>query len=89
MTTMRTLPLRLRPGQDLRATLERVARLRGVRAGFVLSAVGSLEDPCIRFAGAAAAISLPGRFEIVSLSGTLSREGAHLHIAIADAQGSS
>ena len=85
---MRTLPLRLRPGQDLRASLERLARVRCVRAAVVLSAVGSLENPRIRFAGAAQTTSLAGRFEIVCLSGTVSREGAHLHIAIADAQGS-
>lgn len=85
---MRTLPLRLRPGQDLRASLERLARVRCVRAAVVLSAVGSLENPSIRFAGAAQAVALAGRFEIVCLSGTVSREGAHLHIAIADAQGS-
>lgn len=32
-------------------------------------------------------VSLDERFEIVSLTGTLSRHGAHLHIAIADFQG--
>jgi uncharacterized protein len=62
--------------------------MRRMRAAVVLSAVGSLENPCIRFAGAAQATALAGRFEIVCLSGTASREGAHLHIAIADAQGS-
>lgn len=79
--TLRTLPLRLRPGQDLRASLERAVRVRGVRAGIVLSAVGSLKDPRVRLAGAAEATLLPGAFEIVCLTGTLSREGAHLHIA--------
>ena len=83
----RALPLRLRPGQDLRASLERLSRVRRLRAGIVLSAVGSLEDPCIRFAGAQRAVSLAGRFEIVALSGTLSRSGAHLHVALAGADG--
>jgi predicted DNA-binding protein with PD1-like motif len=83
----RTFPLRLRPGQDLRECLERLARVRGVRAGIVLSAVGSLEDPNIRFAGAERAVTLGGCFEIVSLAGTVCREGAHLHIAVADADG--
>ena len=83
----RALPLRLRPGQDLRASLERLSRVRRLRAGIVLSAVGSLEDPCIRFAGAQRAVSLAGRFEIVALSGTLCRSGAHLHVALAGADG--
>ncbi len=83
----RALPLRLRPGQDLRASLERLSRVRRLRAGIVLSAVGSLDDPCIRLAGAQRAVSLAGRFEIVALSGTLSRSGAHLHVALAGADG--
>lgn len=83
----RTFPLRLRPGQDLRAALERLARTRGVRAGIVLSAVGSLEAPCIRFAGAQNPSALPGCFEIVSLTGTVCRDGVHLHAALAGAQG--
>jgi hypothetical protein len=32
-------------------------------------------------------VSLDERFEIVSLTGTLSRHGAHLHVAVADFQG--
>lgn len=81
---MRIHPLRLRPGQDLRDSLECYARVRDVRAGVVLSAVGSLCDPSLRFAGNSEATPLAGNFEIVSLVGTLSRAGAHLHMAIAD-----
>ncbi len=80
-------PLRLRPGQDLRESLERFARLRRIRAGVVLSAVGSLCDPSLRLADNGQATLLAGNFEIVSLVGTLSRAGAHLHMAIADRTG--
>ena len=58
-----------------------------MRAGIVLSAVGSLEAPCIRFAGAQNPSALPGCFEIVSLTGTVCRDGVHLHAALAGAQG--
>jgi uncharacterized protein len=84
---MRIHPLRLRPGQDLRESLERFTRIRGVRAAVVLSAVGSLRNPHVRFADDAQPTVLAGSFEILSLAGTLSREGAHLHIAMADSSG--
>lgn len=80
-------PVRLRPGQDLRDALERFVRLRRVRAGVVLSVVGSVRDPRLRFAGADESTPLTGAFEIVALVGTLSPDGAHLHIALADRDG--
>ena len=54
------------------------------QAGCVISAVGSLSVAQLRFAGAAEATTINGELEILSLSGTLSADGAHLHIAIAD-----
>ena len=41
----------------------------------------------LRLAGASEATTICGELEILSLSGTLSPDGAHLHIAIADQQG--
>ena len=84
---MRTVVWRLRPGEDLRAALERRARIERLRAAVVLSAVGSLRDANLRLSGAATAVLLPGSFEIVSLAGTLSLDGAHLHVAVADRTG--
>jgi len=56
-------------------------------AGCVISAVGSLSVIQLRFAGAAEAATIHGELEILSLSGTLSPDGAHLHIAVADSKG--
>ncbi len=41
----------------------------------------------LRFAGAAEATAIRGDLEILSLAGTLSPDGAHLHIATADNTG--
>ncbi|HBU19215.1 PPC domain-containing DNA-binding protein, partial [Hydrogenophaga sp.] len=49
---MKTLPIRLTPGQDLREALEAAVRAQGCQAAFVLSGIGSLVDARIRFAGA-------------------------------------
>lgn len=84
---MRTLPLRLSPGDDLRATLDRVLAQQAVDAAFVLSGIGSLRGARIRFAGAPEPAALEGDLEILTLAGSLSPTGSHLHISVADAQG--
>ncbi|MFC3106957.1 PPC domain-containing DNA-binding protein [Undibacterium arcticum] len=84
---MKTLPLRLTPGQDLRAALEAVLVKHDVRAAFVLQGIGSLSVAQLRLAGAKQSTEFRGDLEILTLAGSLSRDGAHLHIAVADAQG--
>ncbi|MES2319918.1 MAG: PPC domain-containing DNA-binding protein [Pseudomonadota bacterium] len=84
---MHILPLRLAPGQDLRAALESQLAVHGVMAAYVLQAIGSLSVAQIRFAGVAQAQELVGDMEILTLAGTLSPDGVHLHISVSDAQG--
>ncbi|MBD0267145.1 MAG: DNA-binding protein [Cyanobacteria bacterium Co-bin8] len=79
--------LRLVPGQDLKQALGELAQAHEIQAGIILTAVGSLRQAALRFAGQSEATVLLGPFELVSLVGTLSVEGLHLHGAIADAQG--
>jgi uncharacterized protein len=80
-------PLRLSPGDDLRGRIEAVVREQGIAAAFVVCGIGSLSRAAIRFAGAAHAELHEGDVEIVSLAGTVSPDGAHLHAALADASG--
>lgn len=84
---MKVVPLRLTPGQDLRKALEAWMGEQQEQAGCVISAVGSLSVAQLRLAGATEATTIQGELEILSLSGTLSPDGAHLHIAVADRQG--
>lgn len=78
---------RLKPGEDLRAGVQRRCDEKGIEAGWVATCVGSLTDYCLRFADRQEGTSGTGRFEILSLSGTVSKAGSHLHLAIADADG--
>ncbi len=57
------------------------------QAGCLISAVGCLSLAQLRFAGATQATAIHGELEILSLSGTLSPDGAHLHIAISGSSG--
>jgi len=79
--------LRLSPEDDLKACLQQFTHDTALQAGCILTTVGSLQQACLRFAGQERAATLTGRFEIVSLVGTLSPDGLHLHLAIADLQG--
>jgi predicted DNA-binding protein with PD1-like motif len=78
---------RLLPGQDLRAELEKLTVRHNIRAGFVLSAVGSLTKVALRLANQKIAHTMEGHFEIVSLTGTLGPDGLHLHTAVSDEKG--
>jgi len=84
---MRTLPLRLSPGDDLRGALSAAVAANGAEAAFVLAGIGSLRAACLRLAGRAAPDTLVGDLEILTLAGTLGAGGPHLHASVADATG--
>ena len=84
---MRTYALRLKPGQDLRQQLEAFVKQQQIRAGAVVTCVGSLTQVTLRLANQQQPTVYQGYFEIVSLVGTLSINGSHLHLAVADSTG--
>jgi predicted DNA-binding protein with PD1-like motif len=84
---MRVVPLRLSPGDDLRQALETWMALQQEQAGCVISAVGSLSLAQLRFAAMDEVTRIHADLEILNLSGTLSGDGAHLHITVADNTG--
>jgi hypothetical protein len=79
--------IRLTPGEDLRVALAGYVQGRGIKAAAIVSAVGSLREAALRLADQKDATHYAGKYEIVSLSGTFSPDGPHLHIAIADSEG--
>ena len=88
---MKTFPIRLTRGQDLRAALEAAVQAQSCRAAFVLSGIGSLSTAGIRLAGADQPTRLTGEMEILTLSGTVAVDGdkttSHMHMAISTATG--
>jgi predicted DNA-binding protein with PD1-like motif len=84
---MKLLPLKFAPGVDLRRALEDVLAAQGVQAGYVVQAIGSLSRAGLRLAGQDALTELHGDLEILTLGGSLSPDGVHLHIALADGEG--
>jgi predicted DNA-binding protein with PD1-like motif len=84
---MKVVPLRLSPGNDLRLSLEAWMAQQLEPAGCMLSAVGSLSVVQLRLAGQRKSTTITGDLEILSLAVTLSLDGVHLHIAVADSSG--
>ncbi|BCL39697.1 PPC domain-containing DNA-binding protein [Nostoc sp. MS1] len=84
---MKILAIRLKPNEDLRQSLKNFAIEQNIQAGFILSGIGSLKQAAIRFANQDKSTTFDEKFEILALNGTLSNEGIHLHIALADQQG--
>ncbi len=79
--------LRLKPGMLLKEEIQKFVNVQHIQAGWIASCVGSLTEFAIRFANQPDVATGAGFFEIVSLSGTVSESGSHLHIAIADSTG--
>jgi predicted DNA-binding protein with PD1-like motif len=84
---MQTLALRLDPGDDLRASVVAALLASGHEAGFVVQGIGSLNVAQLRYAGRPQPDELRGDLEILTLAGSISADGAHLHMSVSDAQG--
>ena len=84
---MENYTFRLAPGQDLFDSIETIIKERKIEAGCVLSCVGSLTYANLRLANREFYSAYDGRFEIVSMTGTVSIYGSHLHISISDDEG--
>ena len=78
---------RLRAHEDLKRSILRFARDQQINAGIILTCAGSVEQYNLRFANQTEASAKKGFFEIVSLTGTFSRKGCHLHVSLSDSSG--
>jgi uncharacterized protein len=86
-SNMNSFAIRLKPGEDLKASIEKFVKDKNIAAGWIVTCAGSLTDYTIRFANQPVGSSGSGHFEIVSLGGTLSTNGCHIHLSISDSTG--
>lgn len=84
---MKTHTFRLKPQEDLFDSIENFVKQKNIQAGVILSAVGSLTHATLRLANRSFYNEYEGHFEIVSMTGTVSVHGSHLHISISDGDG--
>lgn len=84
---MKIHAFRLIPGQDLRREIMQYADAHHIRAGFVITCVGSLTRAALRLANDPDTTLFEDDYEIIALVGTVQIGGAHLHLSISDPQG--
>ena len=80
---METLPLELKPGQDLHLSLSELA-VNQQLSGFVLGVVGNLSQATFRCPGQSQPTQMSGELEVITLNGTFSPSGVHLHLSLSD-----
>lgn len=87
MRDMKIDVIRLKPGADLYHSIQDWAIENDIEAATVLSGVGSLKQASLRFASkkSVKVSELPS--EILQISGTVSKNGLHLHMTIGGAKG--
>ena len=84
--------LRLHPGDELMTSLKQYCSENSLRAAYIATCVGSLKAATLRLANADRdrpneIKTYDQRFETDSAVGTISCEGAHIHLGLADATG--
>lgn len=77
---------RLKKGQDLKKEIETYV-IKNSISGIILCCVGCLSKLKIRLADGKKLLEKEGQFEIVSIIGTLSQDGVHIHISVSDEKG--
>ncbi len=83
----RSIVERLKPGDELQSALKRIASNHKLKAGVIVSAVGSLSTASLRFASANEATTIEGPLEVVSVTGTISDASMHVHLSVSDSAG--
>jgi predicted DNA-binding protein with PD1-like motif len=88
---MKLHTFRIKPGNDLKTEIEQFVKTHYIQAGFIVTCVGGLSQACMRMAGATPESqdirTFEGDFEVMSLVGTASVNGVHLHMAISNTEG--
>ena len=80
---MRSFSLKLSTGNDLLASLDEIA-VNENSLGYVLGIVGNLSSAAFQCPGQKEPEILHGELEIITLNGTISPKGSHLHLSVSD-----
>ena len=84
---MKQITVRLKRGQDLKEGIVAIVKENNVKAGVILSAVGGVSKANLRMPGGKTVKTWDKPFEIVSITGTVSVNGCHIHVSLSDTDG--
>lgn len=71
--------IKLMPGEDVVLSLEKYCRQFGIEAAYIAAGVGTLGNLAFRKGYTRHSVTFNGMYEMVSMEGTLSKGGSHLH----------
>lgn len=78
---------RLQYGDDLKKEIEKLCYDNSITSAIVLSSVGCVYKATIRLADGLTIKEYNDNYEILSINGTISKDGSHLHISFSDVNG--
>lgn len=78
---------RLIRGNDIKKEIIDYCKKENIEAGVIISAVGCIKHLNIRLAEAKDYIDKEENYEIVSVTGTVSKNGVHIHMSVSDNTG--
>jgi len=78
---------RLTRGNDIKKEIIDYCQKENIEAGIIISAVGCISHLHIRLAEAKEYIDKEENYEIVSITGTVSKDDVHIHISVSDNSG--
>ncbi|HZJ86923.1 MAG TPA: PPC domain-containing DNA-binding protein [Erysipelothrix sp.] len=76
--------LRLLPGEDFLETVDNYCLKHNIEAAFIGTCVGGLSQVTFRKGVTRERLTLKGNYEIVSMEGTVSKGGTHIHASVSD-----
>ena len=78
---------RLTKGNDLKKSIVEYARDNNIKAGVISACVGCCYEVNFRLAGGKKFFHKVDDYEIVSMTGTISEDGVHIHVSFSDIEG--
>ena len=76
--------IKLKPGEDLLLAIDHYVSKHKIEAGYIATGVGSLSQVSFRKGFERTSVILDEGYEMISLSGTISVGGHHIHMAVSD-----
>lgn len=84
---VKELAVRLKRGMDLKRSIQDLCIEKGIDTAIVLSAVGCVYEARFRLARGESFYESKKDYEIVSMTGTVSKGNAHIHVSFSDDTG--
>ena len=78
---------RLTKGSDLKKSIVEYCKNNNIKAGIIGACVGCCYEVNFRLAGGVEFYHNVADYEIVSVTGTISEDGVHIHVSFADLEG--